>query len=158
MLSTTHGECWPALWWRKAKNRVDKNLQFCCSMTQQKCFFSMEGDWVILLKGKKKLKNGSDYAAPSTAGAFCTKIREGGLAGRLWDAAARPGSLGHVHNAIPTPFPAGRRGRHSHRGWRCSPWHRAAVSWIPALHPHQPEHQSPVHCSSDLRTAIRQRS
>lgn len=33
-------------------HRVDRNLQLCSSMTQQKCSFSMEGDWVILL-GKK---------------------------------------------------------------------------------------------------------
>lgn len=37
------------------EQRVDRNLQLCSSMTQQKRFFSMEGDWVILW-GEKKME------------------------------------------------------------------------------------------------------
>lgn len=56
--------------------RVDRNLQLYSSMTRQKCLFSKEGDWVILLW--KKI--GSDYAASSTAGAFLYKCgKRGGM-------------------------------------------------------------------------------
>lgn len=119
MLSTTDGECWPALWWGRAKNAEWTEISsFALPWHSRNAYFQRQEMGSFFYEKKMEaITQLQVQLEPS-----CTNVGngEGWLTASLWDAATRPRSLRYVHNGTPTPFPPGQCHRHSQRCWGCS--------------------------------------